>query len=99
MDNIYQPDLMKVIATEQQTSDVKSMKLRFRDPDRARQFSFGVGQFGIFSAFGYGESTFNICSSSDWKDHIEFCFRKVGRVTEALWRTEEKDVVGFRGPY
>ena len=58
-----------------------------------------MGQFGIFSAFGYGESTFNICSSSDWKDHIEFCFRRVGRVTEGLWKLEEGDTMGFRGPY
>ncbi len=47
-----------------------------------------VQQFGIFSVFGYGEWTFNICSSSNWKDRMEFCFRKVGRVTEALWRME-----------
>jgi len=99
MDNVYKPDLMEVTNVRQQTPDVKSMSLRFLDPGRARNFSFQVGQFGIFSAFGYGESTFNICSSSNWKDHIEICFRKVGRVTEALWRTEEKDVVGFRGPY
>ena len=99
MDNIYQPDLMEVIETQQQTRDVKLVKLRFRDPDRAKSFSFRVGQFGIFSAFGYGESTFNICSSSNWKDHIEFCFRRVGRVTEGLWKLEPGDTMGFRGPY
>ena len=58
-----------------------------------------MGQFGIFSAFGWGESTFNICSSSTWHDHIEFCFRKVGRVTDALWEAGEGDTLGFRGPY
>jgi len=99
MDNIYKPDLMEVIETQQHTSDVKSMKLRFRDPNRAKEFSFRVGQFGIFSAFGYGESTFNICSSSNRKDYIEFCFRRVGRVTEGLWKLEEGDTMGFRGPY
>ena len=97
--NVYKPELMKVIETRQQTPDVKSVKLSFRDPARAGEFSFHVGQFGLFSIFGYGESTFNICSSSNWKDHLEFCFRKVGRVTEALWRLEEGDIIGFRGPY
>jgi NAD(P)H-flavin reductase len=58
-----------------------------------------VGQFGIFSAFGFGESTFNICSSSTWKDFIEFCFRRTGRVTDALWQAQEGDTIGFRGPY
>jgi NAD(P)H-flavin reductase len=99
MANIYKPELVKVIATRQQTPDVKSVKVCFQDSGRAKDFAFRVGQFGIFSAFGYGESTFNICSSSNWKDYIEFCFRKVGRVTEALWRLEAGDIIGFRGPY
>jgi sulfhydrogenase subunit gamma (sulfur reductase) len=99
MINIYKPDLMEVVQIRQQTSDVKSVKIRFWDTERARQFSFRVGQFGIFSAFGSGESTFNICSSSNWKDYLEFCFRKTGKVTEALWQIEEGDTVGFRGPY
>ncbi len=99
MPNLYKPDLMEVVGVRQHTPDVKSFSLRFQDAERARQFNFRVGQFGIFSAFGAGESTFNICSSSNWRDHIEFCFRKVGRVTEALWQVEEGDTVGFRGPY
>ena len=99
MQNLYKPDLMEVVGVRKHTSDVKSISLRFQDAERAHQFTFRVGQFGIFSAFGAGESTFNICSSSNWRDHIEFCFRKVGRVTEALWQVEEGDTVGFRGPY
>ena len=99
MENIYKPELMEVLGVRQQTADVKSVSIRFADPGAAERFSFRVGQFGIFSAFGYGESTFNICSSSNWKDHIEFCFRKTGMVTEALWQIEEGDVIGFRGPY
>jgi NAD(P)H-flavin reductase len=97
--NIYQPDLMEVLQVRQQTADVKAVRIRFRDDERAKDFSFRVGQFGIFSAFGAGESTFNICSSSNWKDYIEFCFRRTGRVTEALWNIEEGDTIGFRGPY
>jgi NAD(P)H-flavin reductase len=90
---------MEVLAVEQQTVDVKSVRIGFRDAARARDFSFRVGQFGMFSAFGAGESTFNICSSSNWKDHLEFCFRKTGRVTESLWQVEAGDTIGFRGPY
>ncbi len=97
--NLYKPDLMEVLDVERQTPDVKSVRLRFRDSARAGEFSFRVGQFGQFSLFGSGEATFNICSSSTWKDHIEFCFRKTGRVTEALWQIEKGDTLGFRGPY
>jgi sulfhydrogenase subunit gamma (sulfur reductase) len=97
--NIYQPDLMEVVQVRQQTADVKSMRIAFRDQQRAEKFSFRVGQFGIFSVFGAGESTFNICSSSNTKDYLEFCFRRTGRVTDALWNIEEGDTIGFRGPY
>lgn len=99
MSNIYLPELMEVIEVKQHTVDVKSMSIRFQDEARAEEFSFRVGQFGLFSVFGYGESTFNICSSSTWKDRIEFCFRRTGMNTDALWRVEPGDTIGFRGPY
>jgi NAD(P)H-flavin reductase len=99
MTSIYQPDLMEVVEVRQQTADVKSVRLRFRDEARAQAFQFRVGQFGMFSVLGCGESTFNICSSSNWKDFIEFCFRRTGRVTDALWSVDKNDTVGFRGPY
>ena len=98
-DNIYKPDLMEVLETTQHTVDVKSVKIRFRNAEQQKNFSFRVGQFGLFSVFGYGESTFNICSSSNWRDFIEFCFRKTGRVTEAMWNVVPGDTIGFRGPY
>ncbi len=97
--NLYKPDLMEVLEVQRQTPDVKSVRVRFRDGDRARDFSFNVGQFGQFSVFGSGEATFNICSSSNWKDYIEFCFRRTGRVTETLWQIGKGDTIGFRGPY
>ncbi|MDR0520884.1 MAG: FAD/NAD(P)-binding protein [Planctomycetaceae bacterium] len=98
-ENIYQPDLMDVLDVTQHTADVKSVKIRFKDAEKQKNFSFNVGQFGLYSVFGYGESVFNICSSSNWKDYFEFCFRKTGRVTEAMWRVVPGDTIGFRGPY
>ena len=100
MTNIYKPELMEVLEVQQHTVDVKSVKCRFRDEELARNFTYRVGQFGLFSVFGYGESTFNICSSSSTaSEYIEFCFRKTGMNTEALWRCEPGDTIGFRGPY
>jgi len=98
-DNIYIPELMEVLEVTRHTVDVKSVKIRFQDVEMQKNFSFQVGQFGLYSVFGIGESTFNICSSSNWEDSIEFCFRKTGRVTEAMWRVEPGDTIGFRGPY
>jgi sulfhydrogenase subunit gamma (sulfur reductase) len=97
--NIYEPELMEVVKVRQQTPDVKSIQIRFKSEAKKQNFSFRVGQFGIFSAFGAGESVFNICSSSNWKDYLEFCFRKTGKVTEDFWQIEEGDTIGFRGPY
>jgi len=99
MNNVYKPDLMEVLEVHQHTPDVKSVKIKFQDPALAESFAFRVGQFGMFSVFGAGESTFNICSSSNWKGFLEFCFRKTGKVTESLWQTGEGDTIGFRGPY
>lgn len=99
MSSIYQPDLMEVLEVRQHTADVKSVRIRFRDEQRGRDFQFRVGQFGMFSVFGCGESTFNICSSSNWKEYLEFCFRRTGKVTDALWTLEKNDTIGFRGPY
>lgn len=98
-ENLYQPDLMEVVQVRQQTRDVKSVRVRFRDESLAERFTFRVGQFGMFSLFGLGESTFNICSSSTWKGFLEFCFRRTGRVTDGLWQLQAGDVIGFRGPY
>lgn len=97
--NIYQPDLMEVLEVRQHTPDVKSVRARFLDESLVEKFSFRVGQFGMFSVFGLGESTFNICSSSNWHGFIEFCFRRTGRVTNGLWQLEPGATIGFRGPY
>ena len=96
--NIYEPYLMEVLDVQQQTSDVKLIRVKFKNPGDAEGFSFEIGQFGLWSVFGVGESTFNICCSNS-ADYLEFCFRKTGRVTEAMWAVEPGDVIGFRGPY
>ena len=98
MDNIYMPEPMEVVGVFQQTADVKLVRIRFRDEEKNKNFKFNIGQFGLFSVFGVGESTFNICCSNS-KDYIEFCFRKTGRVTERMWDVEVGHTIGFRGPY
>ena len=99
-ENIYQPSRMTVVSVVQQTKDVKSVKIAFIDPEEQKKYksAFRVGQFGLYSVFGVGESVFNICCSTS-SDVVEFCFRRTGRVTDALWRVEPGDVIGFRGPY
>lgn len=95
----YLPDLMEVVQVRRHTDDVKSVQARFVDPARQQEFRFRVGQFGIWSRFGAGECVFNLCGSSTWHDRLEFCFRRVGKVTDAFWGVEPGETIGFRGPY
>lgn len=98
-DNIYKPYLMEIDQIVEETSDVRSFRLKFKNSEEAEKFSFKAGQFGEYSVFGEGESTFCIASPPTRKDYIECTFRKAGRVTNALANLEVGDTVGFRGPY
>lgn len=97
--NIYRPYLMKIADLRDETPDVRTLRLEFVDPQDAQRFDFRVGQFGLYSALGEGESTFCIASSSTRKGYIECTFRQAGRVTRALRRLNVGDLMGFRGPY
>jgi sulfhydrogenase subunit gamma (sulfur reductase) len=97
--NIYLPHLMRIAEITEESPAVKTFRLEFVDEVAARDFDFKTGQFGLYSAFGEGESTFCIASSPTRKGYIECTFREVGRVTASLADKEVGDVVGFRGPY
>lgn len=90
---------MEIESIIDETPDVKTFRLKFRNAMEAEKFSFKAGQFGEYSAIGEGESTFCIASSPTRKGYIECTFRKAGRVTNALSNLEIGDIVGFRGPY
>jgi sulfhydrogenase subunit gamma (sulfur reductase) len=98
-ENIYKPYLMAIEQIVEETPDVRTFRLKFKNPEDAEQFSFKAGQFGEYSVFGEGESTFCVASPPTRKGYIECTFRKAGRVTNALANLEEGDTVGFRGPF
>jgi sulfhydrogenase subunit gamma (sulfur reductase) len=98
-ENIYKPYLMEIEQVIEETPDVRTFRLKFRNAEEAEKFSFKAGQFGEYSVFGEGESTFCVASSPTRKGYIECTFRKAGRVTNALANLEQGDTVGFRGPY
>jgi NAD(P)H-flavin reductase len=97
--NIYLPHLMRIARITEEAPAVRTFRLEFLDEAAAEAFAFKTGQFGLYSAFGEGESTFCIASSPTRKGYIECTFREVGRVTAALADKEVGDVVGFRVPY
>jgi len=99
MENMYLPYRMYIEKITEEAPLVRTYRLKFKDPADEEKFSFKAGQFGEYSIFGEGESTFCIASSPTRKGYIECTFRVAGRVTKALANCEEGDEIGFRGPY
>jgi len=97
--NIYLPYLMKIESVIEEAPMVKTFRLKFKNEEEAKNFTFKTGQFGEYTAFGDGECTFCIASSPTRKDYIECTFRQAGKVTSALANLEVGDTMGFRGPY
>ncbi len=97
--NIYEPYMMRIDQVLDEAPGIKTFRLLFEDQSIGDAFSFRAGQFGEYSVFGEGESTFCIASSPTRKGYIECTFRQVGRVTTALAGLHEGDEMGFRGPY
>ncbi|MBG0858549.1 MAG: FAD/NAD(P)-binding protein [Bacteroidales bacterium] len=98
-DNIYMPFPMKIEKVIFEAPGVKTFRLKFMNEDDGNKFNFKAGQFGEYSVYGAGESTFCIASSPTRKGYIECTFRQTGKVTNALSDCEEGSVIGFRGPY
>ncbi len=98
-DNVYIPYIMIIEKITEEAPQTKTFRLKFSDENDAAKFDFRAGQFGEYSVFGEGESTFCIASSPTRNDYIECTFRTAGRVTTALSKCEEGDIIGFRGPY
>jgi NAD(P)H-flavin reductase len=97
--NIYKPELMKIIDIVDETPDIKTFKLQFKDESVKNNFSFKAGQFAEYSVFGEGECTFCIASSPTRMDYLECSFKAAGKVTNALRRLNVGDTIGLRGPY
>lgn len=96
---IYQPDLVVVDDIVDETSDTRTYRLHFTDPARAEAFTFRAGQFGEYSVFGAGESTFCIASPPTRTGYLECTVKAAGKVTGSLREVNVGDVLGFRGPY
>jgi NAD(P)H-flavin reductase len=97
--SIYTPHLATVTALTDETPDTRTLRLEFRDESLRESFDFKAGQFGEYSRFGAGESTFCIASPPTRKGYLECSFKAVGKVTGALRELNVGDVLGFRGPY
>ena len=99
MKNWYLPYPAIIKAIKEETYDTKTFSLAIQNGKHQPEFQFRPGQFVEVSLLGYGESPISIASAPTETGHFELCVRRVGRVTEALHRLSENDVVGIRGPF
>lgn len=97
--NPFLPEPARIVRTYHLTEDVKFFQVRIADMEKAVSFRHLPGQFAMISVLGAGEAPFCISSSPSRPGLLEFCIRKVGTLTEALFRLKENDIIGLRGPY
>jgi sulfite reductase subunit B len=98
MNNIYLPRIAEITDIKQETPDIKTFRISFKDKVVEKDFTYKPGQFVEFSVFGEGESPFCI-SNSPTRETIECSVKKMGKVTQALHEMDIGDEVGIRGPY
>lgn len=99
MENIYLPYIAEIIEIEEETPDIKTFRLKFRDKAVEESFDYKPGQFVEFSVFGEGEAPFCISNSPTRKSSIECSVKRMGKVTQALHELDIGDTIGIRGPY
>ncbi len=97
--NIYKPELVEIKDIIDETPDIKTFKLQFKDPQLNKNFAFQPGQFAEYSVFGEGECTFCIASSPTRPEFLECSFKLYGKVTNAMRKLKIGDTLGLRGPY
>ena len=98
-DNPYQPHMARIVRIYKMVDNNYLFTLRFLEDQLARSFRHTPGQFVMLSVPGTGEIPISISSSPSRPEVLELCVRRVGRVTQALYRMRTNDLVGVRGPY
>ncbi len=97
--NPFQPEPARIVRTYPLTDDVKFFQIRIADMEKALAFQYQTGQFAMISVLGAGEAPFSISSTPSRPGLLEFCIRKAGTVTNALFQMKENNLIGLRGPY
>ncbi|GAB4490264.1 MAG: FAD/NAD(P)-binding protein [Thermodesulfovibrionales bacterium] len=73
-------------------------RILIANPEERQRFSFQPGQFVILEIPGIGEAPFSISSSASRHGDLELCIRKVGSLTNFLFKLRRGAQVGIRGP-
>ena len=99
VENPYQPHLARIVRIHRMVPDNYLFQLRFVDEGLVERWTHRPGQFVELSVIGTGEAPISISSSPTRRGILEFCVRRAGRTTNALYRLPTNALVGIRGPY
>jgi len=98
-ENPYLPAMARIVRIHRMVENNYLFTVRFLDDELARNFHYLPGQFVMLSVPGTGEAPISISSTPSRPGVLELCVRRVGRLTNALFRSRTNDLVGIRGPY
>lgn len=99
MKDVYSPDIAVIDRIRNETGDVKTFTMRFKDPNVQNGLTYRSGQFFEVSIFGVGEMPISITSTPSRKGFFELSVKNVGLVSGALHSMTPEAEVGIRGPF
>lgn len=94
-DNPLIPQICEVIKITEETSDVKTF--RVRTLDGKKPFTPRPGQLGMVSLVGVGEAMISVTKQGE--DFLDFAIKSVGMLTNELHKIEVGQHLGIRGAY
>lgn len=97
--NIYHPHPVRIQAVKEETWDIKTFSLVFKDQEIQDRFTFQPGQFVLVSVFNCGEAPISICSSPTFPEGLQVSIKKMGLLTGEIHHYTKGEEVCLRGPY
>ena len=95
-ENTYKAEITAI----HKLTDLENLfRIQIIDPEDRRKFTFQPGQFVMLELPGIGEAPFSISSSPSRHGDLELCIRRVGSLTNFLFRLDRGTQVGIRGPF
>lgn len=98
-ENPYLPKMTRIVRRVPMVENNHLFLVRFDNSQDGETFDYLPGQFVELSVIGAGECPISLSSTPTRKGLLEFCIRRMGRTTSALYRLRENDMIGIRGPY
>ncbi|MEW6327620.1 MAG: FAD/NAD(P)-binding protein [Thermodesulfobacteriota bacterium] len=97
--NVYLPQIAVIKDIKEETGDIKTFTLAFKDRKFKNSFSFRPGQFMMVSVFQAGEVPISISSSPSQPENLQLSIKKAGALTGKIHGHKVGDEIGLRGPY